>query len=273
MPAFYAHLTFARQVRKSLPGSFSEAFLPEKDTDIYEIGAQGPDILFFYNPATRNEAGNMAHAIHDASGKGFFMRAAEKIRAEKEENRRSQMRTYALGCICHLALDAVCHPAIEDCIRRTSVSHHEIEKEMDKYLMRKDGLEPFSFRFQTGFRPTPAAERMIARFYGLSSHIVHASMRNYLWISRMFFTRHQWVRKPVFAVLRAMGIYDEVHGFFANKSDNPRCRDFCRRMAATLDDNIAVCARMQQDFIRYLEGEVPGLTEDFDRPFSVQQAG
>ena len=63
---------------------------------------------------------------------------------------------YALGVVCHFALDASCHTYINHFEKTRRISHHEIEKEFEKYLMKKDGLDPFNWDFRqalsTNFR-------------------------------------------------------------------------------------------------------------------------
>lgn len=54
---------------------------------------------------------------------------------------------YALGVVCHFALDASCHTYINHFEKTRRISHHEIEKEFEKYLMKKDGLDPFNWDF------------------------------------------------------------------------------------------------------------------------------
>ena len=269
MPAFYAHLCFARRTRETPPGNFISAYLPARWNAYYEAGAQGPDPLFFYNPAVRNPAGQLAHDIHESTGTKFFSEAAGRIQREPAGSARDAMTAYALGCICHLALDASCHPEIETCIQKNRVSHHEIEKEMDKYLMRRDGVDPFSFDFRTGLVPRRLDAGIIGRFYGVSSRTIRISLRHFLWLSRAFFTRRPWIRQSAFFALQVAGQYREAHGLFTNPEDNPHCSEFCREMADLLDANVPVCAKMQRDFMRYLGGQIQTLPAEFDRTFSV----
>ncbi|MDF2951137.1 MAG: hypothetical protein K0S18_720, partial [Anaerocolumna sp.] len=48
MPSAYTHFKFGMEVIKLLPMELQNIIL--KNKDLYEIGLQGPDILFFYKP-------------------------------------------------------------------------------------------------------------------------------------------------------------------------------------------------------------------------------
>ena len=56
MPAMYAHDTFGRKVAAKLPLSVKQPIL--QYPQMFRVGLQGPDVLFFYNPFTEHPIGN-----------------------------------------------------------------------------------------------------------------------------------------------------------------------------------------------------------------------
>ena len=52
MPALYAHNRFGNDVLATLPPSLKDFFV--KYTEAFHLGLQGPDILFYYKPLTKN---------------------------------------------------------------------------------------------------------------------------------------------------------------------------------------------------------------------------
>ena len=98
------------------------------------------------------------------------------------------------------------------------------EKEFEKYLMKKDGLDPFNWNFRQALSTNFRWAKPIALFYGLQPVQIHQSIKGFLWFSRLFFTTSKAKRHAIFAGMRIARVYGELHGFFANEKDNPRCR-------------------------------------------------
>ena len=156
MPAFYAHYKFGQMVKNKLPAKYQR--LLEDYQDLYEIGLHGPDILFFYHPIIRHPITQIGVVIHHETGRVFFEHALTQMHRSAAEGDKMQkaLWAYALGVVCHFALDASCHTYINHFEKTRRISHHEIEKEFEKYLMKKDGLDPFNWDFRqalsTNFR-------------------------------------------------------------------------------------------------------------------------
>ena len=141
MPAFYAHYKFGQMVKNKLPAKYQK--LLEDYQDLYEIGLHGPDILFFYHPIIRHPITQIGVVIHHETGRVFFEHALTQMHRSAAEGDKMQkaLWAYALGVVCHFALDASCHTYINHFEKTRRISHHEIEKEFEKYLMKKDGLD------------------------------------------------------------------------------------------------------------------------------------
>ena len=57
MPAMYAHDTFGRKVAAKLPLLVKRPIL--QYPQMFRVGLQGPDVLFFYNPFIEHPIGNV----------------------------------------------------------------------------------------------------------------------------------------------------------------------------------------------------------------------
>ena len=66
MPSAYAHLRFGREVLSALPPKYRAA--AKAMNQLYTVGLQGPDPLFFYNPLASNSVAHQGHALHAQSG-------------------------------------------------------------------------------------------------------------------------------------------------------------------------------------------------------------
>lgn len=267
MPAFYAHYQFGQKVKEILaPG---ERKLLTDNRALFELGLHGPDILFFYHPLRRHPITRIGVVLHHETGRTFFEHAVTQIHrsAAGDERLRQQMLAYAIGVVCHFALDASCHPYINLFEQEKKISHHEIEKELEKYLMREDGLDPFSWDFSQTVSAQVRWSRPIALFYGLESMEIHQAVKGFLYFSKLFFTTGRLRRRLIFAGMKLARVYGETRGFFANEADNPVCLESSRALKERLEGSISEAVLMIGELEAVMCGQGT-LSELFDRTFS-----
>ena len=101
MPAMYAHDTFGRKVAAKLPLSVKQPIL--QYPQMFRVGLQGPDVLFFYNPFTEHPIGNVGRSLHKKTARSFLENAREIWKAGGEKV--SQL-SYLMGFLCHFMLDS-----------------------------------------------------------------------------------------------------------------------------------------------------------------------
>ena len=126
MPSTYAHRRFGANVLEHLPDELRAQL--EQNRELYDIGLHGPDLLFYYHAAKSNPVGALGNAMHEEPGRVFFDRARRVVHCEAD---RDAALAYALGFVCHFALDSTCHPYVEQFTRESGVTHCEIETEFD----------------------------------------------------------------------------------------------------------------------------------------------
>lgn len=145
MPTTYTHDAFGRKVYKSLQEDLQE--LIHRHIQLYRIGLHGPDI-FFYCGLRKNYVNQTGVRLHGEIAYPFFEQGIRLVR----KNQDDALLAYLLGFACHFMLDSTCHPYIyhiED-----QVSHTIIEKEMDRRMMKKDGLDPLTYFPAKGIIPS-----------------------------------------------------------------------------------------------------------------------
>ncbi len=88
----------------------------ETHYDIYILGSQGPDILFYYNALPWqdddggvNELGNM---IHDNKVFEFYKYSFDYIKSLDNKYHKDVLTSYMMGFLSHYALDRATHPYI-----------------------------------------------------------------------------------------------------------------------------------------------------------------
>lgn len=136
MPSAYAHLRFGRESMSDLPPKYRG--LAKALDQLYLVGLQGPDPLFFHNPLMSDPVERLGLQCHAMTGKEFFEAAV----ARHEKAPSDGMLAYLFGVLCHYCLDKHCHPLIDTMTQSGDLDHIELETEFDRFLLQKDGLLP-----------------------------------------------------------------------------------------------------------------------------------
>ena len=131
MPAFYAHYRFGKQILSGLSPDVHQCI--QRFQRLFDIGLQGPDFFFYYNPIMKTTVGSLGGTFHSQSGQEFFTRAAAQANSEAA-------RAYLYGLLGHYCLDSTCHPFVDKMDADGKARHVALESEFDRYLMEKDGL-------------------------------------------------------------------------------------------------------------------------------------
>lgn len=137
MPAIATHYQFGQLVFWSIRGRVAEEIATHKR--LFDLGLQGPDILFFFNPLKDNDVDALGHAVHNGTGRSFIEPALETIRNTYTDDAQDAAIAYLAGCVCHFMLDSACHPEVENSIT-DEYSHNEIEADFDKEILHKYSL-------------------------------------------------------------------------------------------------------------------------------------
>ena len=145
MPNIITHKIFAEEVLDRLTKK-DIATIIEKHPQIYYIGSNGPDFLFFSHMKpletlknhTLNHLGSRMHAGHIND---FYKVAIESIQQQTDEEVKENMIAYLFGHLCHWALDKTAHPYIfyrtGTCKGVSAGYHHRFESMMDTMMLEK----------------------------------------------------------------------------------------------------------------------------------------
>jgi hypothetical protein len=129
------------------------------DFNYFIIGAQGPDPLFHYNFVpwkSSGDASKIASRIHKTKTKAFLTSLLTKAKSASKE-----IKGFALGFLCHYALDTTAHPYIFHKTGNYSKknkqyrgNHLRLEKAIDNYNVAKRGHNPRFYKAKKHF-PLP----------------------------------------------------------------------------------------------------------------------
>lgn len=225
MPAFYTHAKFGEKVLATLDAELQEAV--NKYPELYFIGLQGPDILFYYRGYKSNHVTKTGFGQHDKKGKVFFEPAIDAAR--KSKNPEASF-SYLAGFICHFTLDSQCHPYIDVVERETGLSHAEIECEEDRYLMVNDGKDCLRHLESEKVVDSMENAEIIAQFFPeVSSEEVRKALWYMKFISRLFRAPGKVKRRIVLTALKLVG-QEKLSGMIVNYEANDACQESTLRI-------------------------------------------
>lgn len=262
MPSTYAHRRFGANVLAMLPAELAQTIGQHRQ--LFDVGLHGPDLLFYYHALKSNPVSTLGNAMHDKPGRVFFERARGVVR--QAEDRQAAL-AYALGFVCHFALDSTCHPYVERYTRERGVTHCEIETEFDNALMRKDGLDPLKFFTAGHICPTEVNARVITPFYeGISEQQTLEALKGMVSVHRLLQASNPVKRWVVLTGMKVVGKYDGLHGLVANPVPAPQCTESSTELEKLFAQAMPLAVRLIEEFAEMLEQDMP-LDAAYDHTF------
>lgn len=253
MPSTYAHRCFGADVLTQLPDALQKKIEPYRA--LYDMGLHGPDLLFYYKALQSNPVNRLGNAMHEQPGTVFFERARGVIRNAKN---RDAALVYALGYICHFALDSTCHPFVEQFTRESGVTHCEIETEFDNMLLRRDGYDPLTFFTASHIHPSAANARVIAPFYrDISEQTALEALKGMILVHKVLQASNPVKRWVVLTAIRAAGKWEFMHGLVANPQPNPQCTESGKQLDALYQSAIPLAVRLINEYVAGLDTDAP----------------
>ena len=244
MPSTYAHRRFGADVLQQLPAALQDQI--GKNRALFDVGLHGPDLLFYYHAAKSNPVSALGNAMHEQPGRVFFERARGVVRQAKD---RDAALAYALGFVCHFALDSTCHPYVEAYVRESGVGHCEIETEFDNALMREDGLDPIKFFTASHIHPSEKNAKVIAPFYeGISEQVTLDALKGMISVHRLLQASNPVKRWVVLTGMKVLGKYDGMHGLVANPQPNPKCVQSSQKLEELYKTAVPLAVRLIEEY-------------------------
>lgn len=145
MPNIITHKIFAEEVLRHIKHPQIQKVI-EEHLQLYYIGSNGPDFLFFYHAkpweALKNhEPNQIGSDLHKKGVNAFYHSALQSIQKEGNHRVQEHMLAYVFGHLCHWALDMITHPYIfhrtGDCKGLSASHHHRFESMMDTLMLKK----------------------------------------------------------------------------------------------------------------------------------------
>ncbi len=112
MPDLLTHVAFAREVQDLMEPRQRE--LTRSRQKLYELGAQGPDIFFYYGHRPglgHKKLSGLGGMLHNRETDRFLLEGFRQA-GLLPPGQREDLEAYMLGFVCHYALDTRCHPFV-----------------------------------------------------------------------------------------------------------------------------------------------------------------
>lgn len=262
MPSTYAHRRFGADVLAQLPESLARTIRQHRQ--LFDVGLHGPDLLFYYHALKSNPVSKLGNAMHDKPGRVFFDRARGVVRQAEDPE---AALAYALGFVCHFALDSTCHPYVEQFTRESGITHCEIETELDSDLMRKDGLDPCKDFAASHICPSEQNAKVIRPFYeGITEQETLESLKGMVSVLKLLMATSPLKRWVVLTGMKAVGKYDNLHGLVVAAEPNPQCARSTARLEVLYEQAKPLAVRLIEEFAEKLETDQP-LDAAYDHTF------
>ncbi len=145
MPNIITHKIFAEEVLKKLKKKDIAEFII-RHQQIYYIGCNGPDFLFFYHAKPweilkKHDMNEIGSKLHKQGINTFYEEAIQSICREKNVHVKERMLAYLFGHLCHWALDSIAHPYIfyrtGNGKGKSASYHHRMESMLDAMMLSK----------------------------------------------------------------------------------------------------------------------------------------
>lgn len=157
MPSSYAHYRFGKQILAQMPADVKRSI--QRFRRMFDMGLQGPDIFFYYNPFLKTAVGDLAHGFHCETGREFFGRVCAAARTEPA-------KAYLYGLLAHYCLDSVCHPYVHRIVDIGEAGHAAFESEFERFLLTLDKEpSPHTYDISPKLRLTRGECQTVAECY------------------------------------------------------------------------------------------------------------
>lgn len=260
MASIYTHNRFGLLLREKMSGELKEIAL--KYDDLYRLGQQGPDI-FFFNLKLTMKKGTPGMFIHEASGKDFLMHIKPFVR---QYSLNSPQGAYLLGSLCHYILDSKIHPLV-DGFKFVDFYHLDIETELDRYYLIKDGVsKPEKYRLDLLIPQTEQVYQVVPDFYlqydGVSREDVIKGIKGFSLIKKIFLTSCLVKEKVFCGILKLVGMR-KFSALMMRRKPIVQSRETNPVLAKCFDDVLMLAMDLIENALGYIYDDQE-LRDDFN---------
>lgn len=268
MPGIIAHYLFGQKVLEKYPEKIKNIIIDNKN--LFDIGLQGPDILFYYKPLKSNKITKLGNNMHDEKGKLFFENALTILKTSNKEDYNKYL-SYTLGFLCHFTFDSNAHGYIENKIHTSKVTHYDIEWEFERYLMNNNNINAKKNERVNWININENDSKIISRFYeGTTKEEIYHSVNSIHFYDDFLLGAKIWKRLFVSFALHISGNYKSKNKLRMKQKTITKCFDSNLRLEKIMNKAINKAIENTESFIEKLNNNKP-LLESFDKTFGPNE--
>ncbi len=173
MPGFVTHYIFGVNAYKQIDNSDIHNII-YRNRQAYSLGLQGPDLFYYFMPASLGFKPNIANIIHKKKTNEFFRQLMASVSSLTRHQDYETAFAYIEGFMGHYLLDTAMHPYVYSRVgtsisNRTLGEHFAIETDIDREVLWK-----YKKKHQTDFphssciRLSPRERSVIARILSIA---------------------------------------------------------------------------------------------------------
>ena len=263
MPNAYAHYRLGWEAFLRLSPALRTVIETKKD--LFQAGFYGPDIFFYYKPFSKTRVGRLGGAFHRRPAAEFF-RLAKAALCSLPDRRAGE--AYLQGYVSHFALDSCCHSYVEYMVEQEGLDHSEMETDLDRELLVRDGLDPVRYHATAHLKNITLGEAgLIAAVHGgISSAEAMEAVRSMRQFGRLLLPTTPVKRRLLDGMLRVSGQYEALHGLLIQREPVERLRKTTRELLSCYEEAVPLAAELMENYHGFLQNETP-LSERFERSF------
>lgn len=252
MPAAYTHYKFGQEILYHLSNKKVREVIAHFPK-MFDLGLYGPDLLFYYGIPGKTEWNHLGFTLHKEMAADFFSNAGEIILAEENPAKGAGL-AYILGVICHFVLDSECHSYIQYCIENKGLSHTEIEMDLERELLERDGYNPVchnSVRIQL----TRKEAEQVAMFYeGLTGREIGISLQHMKRMTSWLLPTNMMKKGTLHSLLGVSGHYEVLRGLIMRSRPNAACEEVTGELIKRFEKAMPVAITLMMNYYWYLLG-------------------
>ncbi len=255
MPSIAAHYYFGQETARLVKAGNPEMDqVIEQNKSAFDLGLQGPDLLFYFKPYTRNRITAMGSDMHWQPAANSIEPAVQKIR---EAGQDGKAMAYLLGYTCHFILDSSLHGEIAENAPDMR-AHFSLEAEIDRQIIQWNySPRPQAFKrhrfVQNGIKDIDFLKLI---YPGVEMRELKKCMKGFVFYIKLLTCKNE-MKKKLLENLEAL-IYKEspftamIVDKRANKAYRDLAEQLCKKMKTILPEGVIALENVYAS-VRYAE--------------------
>ena len=143
-------------------------------------------------------------------------------------------------------------------VRATGITHSEIEAELDRDLMLRDGLDPMTCRPTVHLKARMFYGSVISRFFpGITSRQIVTAIRSMRLCCNMLAPSGKKLRFLLRLLMKSGRLPSEVRNMVIKERPNPACAPITRELERRYQKAVPMAVRLMINFVEHTDRNVP----------------